>query len=594
MKNLPLRFKLLLCTIPAFISLIVCIIVFAVMINSTYKQSEQVYFDTLYSINNKLINADRDFYQAMQASTNQFHMKRDLNNEQNGFLPQGQKSGFDQTKNEKSRKDYEDNVKQVRDRVEAAEAIAKEIDSLYTGTADSNGNNYKKVCQNFYSEFDSWYAGFDSQSPDGDDAKFEKYSELFEIARDDLNNLQEITESWASARNTELVKSINTSIIILIIIFGALIALLMAMTVFVAGKIIRSVSGVTYSMQKLAENDLTVDIKEDDAKDEIGKMNNSFAVFKNNLQSAVITMHTAADELADAFVSMQDKTNNSQMSMKEISKAATELANTATMQAEDVSDIVTSMTELNNIMSRSVTTADALTDASNEIDNATKLGRETVDELGNINKASLEAFNKIFDSIESIKTQADKISEASGLISGIANQTNLLSLNASIEAARAGEQGRGFAVVAEEIRKLSDESRSNVEVITNILQELAVATNEATALSNEVKEYVAKQNDSVVNTGNAFGNIVSKVESVNDAIEEIESINKVLEQKVSAISESVESLSAISEENAATAQELSATSEIVKKSVNELVETQELVGTSSENLNNIVKKFKTE
>ncbi len=593
MKNWPLRLKLLLCTVPSFIALIVCTVVFSIMIHSNYKQSEHVYFDTLYSINNKLINADRDFYQAMQASTNQFHMKRDLNMKPIGALPQGQNSSFDQVKNDKNREAYEENVKQVRERVEAAEAIAKDIDYLYTGVADANGKNFKQNCEKFFQEFDSWYAGFDSKTPDSDDNKFQNYSNMFEIARDDLNNLQEITENWASMRNAELVKSINSSIITLVIIFGLLIVFLLTMTIMVIRKIVSNVSGVTLCMQKLAENDLTIEVKEDDSKDEIGKMNNSFAIFKDNLHSAVITMHTAADELADAFINMQEKTNNSQSSMREISKAATELANTATMQAEDVSNIVTSMNELNNIMNRSVTTAGSLTEASNEIDNVTKQGRETVNELGNINKLSLEAFNKIFNSIESIKTQADKISEASGLISGIANQTNLLSLNASIEAARAGEHGRGFAVVAEEIRKLSDESKSNVEVITNILQELAEATNEATALSDEVKEYVSKQNNSVTETGTAFGNIVTKVDSVNDAIEEIESINKVLEQKVLAISESVESLSAISEENAATAQELSATSEIVKKSVNELVETQEHVGSSSENLNSIVKKFKT-
>ncbi|MCR5584013.1 MAG: methyl-accepting chemotaxis protein [Lachnospiraceae bacterium] len=587
MKDLSLRIKLLLCTVPSFIALIISVIVFAVMINSTYKQSESVYFDTLYEINSNLVNADRDFYQAMQASTSQFHMKKEQNMQPGA-------SSFDQAKNDRNREDYEKNAKQVTERVEKAQSIAMKIDSLYTGTLDENGKNYKQNCDNFLKEFNSWYAGFDSKAPDGDEKKFQNYSDLFEAAREDLDNLQIITENWAKQRNSDLAKSINSSIIALVAIFTVLIAVLLVTTILVIKKIINGVGSVTTSMQRLAENDLTIEIKEDNSKDEIGKMNHSFIIFKNNLYSAVTTMHTAADELADAFVNMQEKTNNSQMSMREITKAATELANTATTQAEDVSDIVTSMTELNNIMNRSVTTADSLTDASTEIDNATKQGRETVDELGNINKASLEAFNKIFDAIESIKTQADKISEASGLISGIANQTNLLSLNASIEAARAGEHGRGFAVVAEEIRKLSDESKSNVEVITNILQELSEATNIATALSDEVKEYVSKQNDSVVNTGNAFGDIISKVDSVNEAIGEIESINKVLEQKVTAISSSVESLSAISEENAATAQELSATSEVVKKSVNELVDTQEHVGAASENLNNIVKSFKTE
>ncbi len=579
MKNISVRIKLLLCTVPSLIALIASIIAFAVMLNQTYAEAQNVYFDTLYKVNSLLLNADRDFYQAMQAATSQHHMARPG-------------EAFDNSKNESNRKDYENNVKQVRDRVDQAQGIAKDIDSLYLETTDANGKTFKKIYEEFNSKFDKWYAGFDSKAPTSEDSKFNNFSGIFEEAREDLNSLQEITETWADSRNGDLQGKIQNSLLALVVIFGILTVFIVLLTAYVIRNIIKGVSGVTDNMVILAQNDLTVEVKEDDAKDEIGKMNNAFATFKNNLHGAVSTMNEASNNLADAFVTMQDKTNSAQHSMREISKAAYELATAATTQAEDIADIVTDMNELNNIMTRSVNTAESLTEASNAIDGVTKKGNDTVDELAHINTASLEVFGKIFEAIESIKTQGDKISEASGLISGIANQTNLLSLNASIEAARAGEQGRGFAVVAEEIRKLSDESKTNVDVILSILQELTEATGLATRLSDEVKDYVSKQNSSVEETRNAFKNIVSTVDSVNAAIDEIESINKILEQKVTDIAGSVESLSSISEENAATAEELSSTSELVKKSVNDLVETQENVGNSSENLNNIVKQFK--
>ncbi len=579
MKNISIRIKLLLCTIPALVGLIAAIFVFSYMMNSTYSQAKDVYFETLYTVNNKLLNADRDFYQAMQAATSQHQMARP-----------GEK--FDENKDSKNKKAYEDNVKQVRERVDGAKEIAEKIDSLYLETKDASGKNFKQVYEDFNKSFEKWYSGFSSSKPEADDGRFNDFSNVFEDAREYLNSLQEITETWADTRSAELTGRIQSMLVTLIVVFLILTVLLIAFSIYVIRTIVKGVVGVTDNMIVLSKNDLTIEVKEDDAKDEIGKMNNSFAVFKKNLYGAVSTMNDASNSLADAFVTMQDKTSSANHSMGEISKAAFELANAATTQAEDIADIVTSMNELNDIMNRSITTADSLTEASNAIDGVTKKGNDTVDQLAEINTASLEAFNKIFDSIESIRTLAEKISEASGLISGIANQTNLLSLNASIEAARAGEQGRGFAVVAEEIRKLSDESKTNVEVITNILQELSEAAGVATKLSSEVKDYVGRQNDSVEETRSAFMNIVSTVGNVNEAIGEIENINKVLEQKVRAISTSVESLSSISEENAATAEELSSTSEIVKKSVNELVDTQDLVGTSSENLNNIVKGFK--
>jgi methyl-accepting chemotaxis protein len=579
MKNISIKIKLFLCTVPALVILLTASIVFTLMIRSTYVDSKDVYFDTLYEINNNLLNADRDFYQAMQASTDQFHMVRE----------QG-KLGTD--KSAANNKAYEDNVAQVKSRVTKAMNIAAENEDLYTQINDANGENFATVCDEFFTVFDKWYAGFDAGKPSSDETKFNGYSVLFEDAREHLNSLQEITENWAVVRNDAFSKRIQNMMVFMFALIAVLSVGLILLTAYIIRSLVKGVGSITENMVILARNDLTVQVREDNGKDEIGKMNNAFATFKKNLYGAVSTMNEASGQLEEAFVTMKDRTNSAHNSMREISKAALELANSATMQAEDVSDIVSSMTELNSIMNKSVETAQSLTDASNQIDGVTKQGKETVYELSKINKDSLSAFNKIFESIESIRTLAEKISEASGLISGIANQTNLLSLNASIEAARAGEQGRGFAVVAEEIRKLSDESKTNVEVITGILGELAVATDEATRLSGEVKEYVSKQNDSVENTGNAFGDIVNTVGIVYSAIGEIENINKVLEEKVMAISESVESLSSISEENAATAQELSATSELVKKSVNELVDTQEHVGSASENLNNIVKTFK--
>ena len=580
MKNISVKVKLLLCTIPALVALLVATFVFSTMIDMVYSESKNVYFNTLYTVNNKLLNADRDYYQALQAATSQYQMTKPGET-------------FNNDKNASFKKSYENNIDQVRERVGDAREIAAGDSSLYLETKDDSGKNYKQVNDEFDLILDKWYAMYNSDNPaSASEAKFEEYTNLFEDAREYLNQLQEITEKWATNRSTELTVKIQNVVVILFAVFTALAILLIIFSVYLIRVIVKGVTGVTKKMVVLADNDLTIEVKEDDAKDEIGQMNNAFATFKHNLYGAVSTMNDASNNLADAFVTMKDRTNSANNSMREISKAAYELANAATTQAEDIADIVTSMNELTDIMNRSVTTADSLTTASNEIDGVTKKGNETVDELANINTASLDAFNKIFEAIDSITMQAEKISEASGLISGIANQTNLLSLNASIEAARAGEQGRGFAVVADEIRKLSDESKTNVEVITSILEELSEATGVATKLSNEVKEYVGRQNESVEETRDAFHNIVKTVDSVNAAIGEIENINRILEQKVSDISGSVESLSSISEENAATAQELSSTSELVKKSVNELVETQDNVGQSSENLNDIVKGFK--
>ncbi|MBR6326329.1 MAG: hypothetical protein IKR61_05935 [Lachnospiraceae bacterium] len=250
------------------------------------------------------------------------------------------------------------------------------------------------------------------------------------------------------------------------------------------------------------------------------------------------------------------------------------------------------MMDIGNMMDQSVESTKMLSEECNGMREVTDHGMQTVDGLTKITEQNVKAFNGIFDAINGIDERTKAISTASELITSIASQTNLLSLNASIEAARAGEAGRGFAVVAGEIGQLADQSAQSADSINKMLEELENSAKFATDQSALVRQYVDQQKQAVHDTREQFEAIVASIGKVGKGVQTLDEANAQLEHGVSSIRDLLDSLSAASEENAATAQELSATTQSVNGSVQELRESVDSVGNSAEDLVAIVDDFK--
>ena len=153
---------------------------------------------------------------------------------------------------------------------------------------------------------------------------------------------------------------------------------------------------------------------------------------------------------------------------------------------------------------------------------------------------------------------ATKIREVTGLITDIAEETNLLSLNASIEAARAGEAGRGFAVVASQIQKLAEQSDVSAKQIENIIDQLVADSEKAVATMEQVQRIIDEQSRDVDRTGEVFRSVSDGIQKSIDGINLIGQKVQNMDQARIAVVDTVSNLSAIAEENAASTQESSA------------------------------------
>ena len=186
---------------------------------------------------------------------------------------------------------------------------------------------------------------------------------------------------------------------------------------------------------------------------------------------------------------------------------------------------------------------------------------------------------------------AMEIQSVVNLISDIAGQTNLLSLNSSIEAARAGEQGRGFAVVADEVRQLAEQSRQSADQIEEIVRKLIENSNHSVDAMNAVMNEIQVQYDKLNQTQDVFDHLRSEISNVITAVDgiskEIESIDYAKNQ----VYGDLENLAAISEENAASAEQTSATMAHLSELVNECNSAVGELGEITNSLEGNVKKF---
>ncbi|QOR66237.1 hypothetical protein IM538_21140 [Cytobacillus suaedae] len=248
-------------------------------------------------------------------------------------------------------------------------------------------------------------------------------------------------------------------------------------------------------------------------------------------------------------------------SFNEMSIAVGEISSGMATQNEAASTITESIESLNQTVVKLVNAASNLGSQTDEANEASKAGSETVDTL----LSKISEFQKSIDSMSTTMNQlVEKIHETTGFtdhIQEIASQTNLLALNASIEAARAGESGKGFAVVAEEIRKLSSVTSNAADRISTNLS----TVNESTKISKlQMEENAKKMVESVdltKQTMDAFSRINKTVNDLNSTVEHFEEITSVIGSSSKAIETSVGDFAAIIEETTASLEEISASLE---------------------------------
>lgn len=386
---------------------------------------------------------------------------------------------------------------------------------------------------------------------------------------DDMNEQIAASENQVSAKYHAMIL-----IIIAISIAIAVVAIIVARIFGI--RICRPLTDIQNFAGKIAEGDLTSKL-EDKSRNELGQTSQALNRAQAEIASLVSGIGTVTEHLEDAVTEFQNNFKDMNNFIGNVSKAIAEISDNTNSQASATSDASDSMNEIGAGIEATSAEMDSLSSNASMMKDCSERSMQTLSELIQASFATKEDIDAMYRQTSQTNDSVSKISQAAALISEIASQTNLLSLNASIEAARAGEAGRGFAVVAQEIGSLAVQSADTVNEIDLIISELSNNSEKSMEIMNEMSSASSRQTDALANTRDMFKELKTSLDSCISSVQTMNEKMKLIDKQRKAATDGIDTLKQLAADNAASAEETTEMSseleEIVKHSselVNEL------------------------
>lgn len=352
-----------------------------------------------------------------------------------------------------------------------------------------------------------------------------------------------------------------------------IVILAIALGSILAYAIIKPINKIATMTVKVSNMDFTEDAetaKLNARSDETGRMSRALSQLRNELVNVVMGIKSKSDNVMAAADALTTDAAETATTMEQVENAVNDIAQGASSQAEETQKATENVVVMGNMVQETNDEVNKLLDFASDMKVSTEQAKSILRQLEEVNHRAEEYIDVIANQTNTTNESALKISEATKLITSIAEETNLLSLNASIEAARAGEQGRGFAVVAAEIQKLAEQSNESARQIEDIIQELLKDSEKAVETMYDVKEIMRAQSDHVEQTDTAFNQIADGVEQSIEGINRISYKTSQLDEARVNVVDVVQNLTAIAEENAAGTQETSASTTEVTSIVDDI------------------------
>ncbi len=395
--------------------------------------------------------------------------------------------------------------------------------------------------------------------------------------------------------NVDILSSVQ--LILKIFILGGILAIVLIsvfMLINIRRNVVLPIKMLDLRLKRLAEFNLTEDesLRLRPRKDELGRMEESLNSTIGNFRVVINGINQVTEEIFLASTELKDESNAVMATSKDILNSIESLSSASNHHAENIQNGSSSMLELSDIIDHNDNLIIDVDNANIRIAGTMQNGSDILDKLVDFNSKSNSLGQKVTEIIERTKESSEKIEKASLMISSIAEETNLLSLNASIEAARAGEAGRGFAIVAEEIGKLAEQSGKTTEEINAIVIELIQNAQAAVEIMAETNKILEEQERSVLDTKENFEGIQTEVAHSTEANDDVKNGQDTLKNKKTQILDVFTNLSALSQENAASTEQIFSNTNQQVDMINTLLDRSNSLSDIAERLVNEVSKFK--
>ncbi len=307
-------------------------------------------------------------------------------------------------------------------------------------------------------------------------------------------------------------------------------------------------------------------------KDEVGMIADAMKVLVDAMYQVVEGLKKKGGELLEMAGEMSGTSSSASGTIRNVETAIHEIAEGAGNQAAETENASECVIQIGNQIAKTKEKSSRLSDVAEQINNSSEEALETLQLLVGINEQAKNAVEEINKQTLNTNESVQKIRDAAQLITSIAEETNLLSLNASIEAARAGDQGSGFAVVAGQIKKLAEQSNDSAKYIDKIIEALLEESSRAVQVMDEVKNIMKMQSEHLSGTKDRFGEVSHSVEVTQREIMDIDSMISHMDKERIGVVDIVQGLTAIAEENAAGTQESLASTEMVNGMIKDVAD----------------------
>lgn len=407
-----------------------------------------------------------------------------------------------------------------------------------------------------------------------------KYQDLAKSSENAM--LEKGQDSLTRGKRSMLLSVITTSVVFGI---GVLISFYISTTI--AKPLIR----VSNRMKVVATGDLTGEELQTKLKDEIGEVIHATNDMISTTKELLTNMSYVSETVTKQGQELTHSAQEVKLGAEQIAVTMEELATGSESQAHNASELSSTIGSFVTQVDQTSTNSDHIQDSSKQVLNMTDEGSKLMDQSSQQMEMIDQIVHQAVQDVEGLDQHAQDISELVSVIQAIAEQTNLLALNAAIEAARAGEHGKGFAVVADEVRKLAEQSAASVANITEIVDRIQ---RESSHVSHSLKasyKDVEIGTTQIIKTSETFNQInlaiTEMVERIHLVLNDLSNITK----QSRTMSTTIEEIAAISEESAAGIEETSASSEEANSAIEEVTNKfTDLVHLASE-MNQLLSRF---
>ncbi|MED1440819.1 methyl-accepting chemotaxis protein [Aeribacillus composti] len=405
-------------------------------------------------------------------------------------------------------------------------------------------------------------------------------------------------EKVTSDRQNDVIKSGNNMIqlsnLSIIIILAVLVSILLIgfiMSFKMARSITNPLIKIAGQMEQISKGNLMLEPLSIKSKDEIGELMEAVNEMGNQLRKIVQDIYHASDtmskqssELLSSSKELKEGGNQIAATMQELSVGAESQANSASELSEAMGMYMEKIYQIHR-------NGKEMFDKSREVLELTENGSKLMDQSKKLFDYMFTGMQSNMKKIKKLDERSKQISKLVEVIQSIADQTNLLALNAAIEAARAGEHGKGFAVVADEVRKLAEQVSNSVEDIQKIVEEVHGETNKVTKSFELGFQQVESGMGSMNETSAAFQQIKETIKEISERINNAQNDLTDMLSTSESINDSISNIASISEEAAAGIEQTSASAATANESAATIASHAESMSNLAGDLQSLVKRF---